>query len=273
MNVKKIKEFFRTYLGILAIGGIIIFFFALTLCGINFGQLLADLIMWFYHTFGDLGIYIGVFLISIFGNFTIFFPVPYVVALIVISAVIGYPGVNPIILGLAGGLGATIGEIISWLIGKGSQGMVKDSERIKRMKGYIEKGWAPILIFVFAATPLPDDAFLIVLGMVSYNLLITIFYCFLGKFVLCFLCSALPIWFVGTPIGDFLFSLFGIDLEAAKTGVVPATSPLEIIRSSIIWAATLIIFFLLIYVDWSKLMNRILKRTEETLEQNGNKKK
>jgi membrane protein YqaA with SNARE-associated domain len=273
MKIEKIKEILRSYMGIMAIGAIILFFFVLTLCGINFGQLLADLIIWFYESFGDFGIYVGVFLISIFGNFTIFFPVPYVVALIVISAIIGFPGVNPIILGLAGGFGATIGEIISWLIGKGSQGMVKDSERITRMKGYVEKGWAPILIFIFAATPLPDDAFLIVLGMVGYNLLITIFYCFLGKFVLCFLCSALPIWFVGTPIGDFLFALFGINLEAAKTGVVPATSALEVVTSSIIWAATLIFFFLLMYVDWNKLINRILRRTEGAIDSNENEKK
>lgn len=274
MNFKKIKEIIQSYLGIIAIVGIVLFFFLIiTLFGINFGQLLADSIFWFYDTFGDFGIYIGVFLISIFGNFTIFFPVPYVVALIVISAVIGFPGVNPIILGFAGGLGATIGEIVSWLIGKGSQGMVKDSERIKRMKGYVEKGWAPILIFIFAATPLPDDAFLIVLGMVGYRLIITIFYCFLGKFVLCFLCSALPIWFVGTPLGDFLFSLFGIDLEAAKTGIVPATSPIELIRSSLIWAGTIIFFFLLIYVDWNKLINKVLKKTEDEIIEEKEKEK
>lgn len=273
MKLKRMKEILRSYLGIIAIGAIIVFFLIITLCGINFGQWLADLIIWFYDSFGDFGIYIGVFLISIFGNFTIFFPVPYVVALIVISAVIGFPGVNPIILGLTGGLGATIGEIISWLIGRGSQGMIKDSKRIERMKGYVEKGWAPIIIFIFAATPLPDDAFLIVLGMVSYNLLITIFYCFLGKFVLCFLCSALPIWFADTVLGDLLFSLFGINLEAAQTGVVPATTPFEIIQSSIIWGATIIFFFLLMYVDWNKLINKMLMKKEETIDSEENEKK
>ncbi len=262
MKANKIKNTLRSYVGIIAITSIILLFLMLSLLNINFGQWLANVVLWFYETFGDLGIYIGVFLISIFGNFTIFFPVPYVVALIVVSAVIDFPGVNPIILGLTGGLGATIGEIVSWLIGKGSQGMLKDSERINRMKTYVEKGWAPILIFVFAATPLPDDAFLIVLGMVGYSLWVTIFYCFIGKFILCFLCSALPIWFAGTVLGDFLFSLFGINLEAAQTGVVPPTDPLEIIRSSIIWAATIIFFFLLIYVDWNKLITKILRRSE-----------
>jgi membrane protein DedA with SNARE-associated domain len=72
-----------------------------------------------------------VFIISIFGNFTIFFPVPYVIALIVISAVIGFPGVNPILLGLVGGLGASIGEVTAWLIGKGSQEMFSESDRIE----------------------------------------------------------------------------------------------------------------------------------------------
>jgi membrane protein YqaA with SNARE-associated domain len=257
IKIKKIKDTIKRYLGPLFIGVIILLFIILALLGINFGQWLADTIFWFYDSFGPVGIYIGVFIISIFGNLTIIFPVPYIIALIVISAVIGYPGVNPILLGIIAGFGASIGEVSAWLIGRSSQNIMKDNENIKRMKGYVEKGWAPLLIFIFAATPLPDDAFLIVLGIASYSIIKTLVYCFIGKFVLCFLCSALPIWFADTALGDFLFSLFGIDLQAAKTGVIPATTPLEIIQSSLIWAATIIIMFLIVYVDWGKVLKKI----------------
>ncbi|MFX1409493.1 MAG: VTT domain-containing protein [Promethearchaeota archaeon] len=254
------KSFLRKYGGILFISGIILLFIILAIADINFGQWLADTIIWFYDEYGDVGIYIGVFAISIFGNFTIIFPVPYVIALIVISAVI--PGVNPILLGLVGGLGASIGETTAWLIGRGSQEIIGNAESIERMKGYIEKGWAPLLIFIFAATPLPDDAFLIVLGIVEYSIVKALIYTFIGKFVLCFLCSALPIWFAQTTLGDFLFNLFGIDLEAAEAGVIPPRTTLDILISSLVWASTIIIMFLLVYVDWSKIFKKIRKKKD-----------
>lgn len=262
MNFQKIKEIIKKYSGIILIISIIVAFLIIGFMGINFGQWLANLVFDFYELSGEWGVYLGVFIISIFGNFTIIFPVPYVIALIVISAVIGFPGVNPIIMGIVGGLGASIGEITAWLIGRGSQNVLKDSKRMNRMKTYVEKGWAPFLIFIFAATPLPDDAFLIVLGLASYSIAKTLIYCFIGKFTLCFLCSALPIWLAGTSLGNILFRLFGIDLDAAKSGTIPPSTPIEIIISSITWALTIFIIFLLVYIDWGKLINKLLKSRE-----------
>ncbi len=250
--------FIKKYGGIIFICGILILFILLALLNINFGQWLANTVYWFYEEFGDFGIYLGIFLISIFGNFTIIFPVPYTIALIVISVVI--PGVNPILLGIVGGLGASIGEMTAWLIGRGSKNLLKDSESVERMKRYVEKGWAPILIFIFAATPLPDDAFLIVLGIAQYSIFKTLIYCFIGKFVLCFLCSALPIWLADTAFGKFLFNLFGIDLDAAILGVIPESTPLEILLSSLLWAACIIILFLLVYIDWNKLIKKFREK-------------
>jgi hypothetical protein len=54
------KTFLRKYGGLLFISGIIVLFIVLALANINFGQWLADTIMWFYEEFGDVGIYIGV---------------------------------------------------------------------------------------------------------------------------------------------------------------------------------------------------------------------
>jgi len=256
--------FIKKYGGIIFISGILILFFLLALLNINFGQWLANTVIWFYGDFGDFGIYLGVFLISIFGNFTIVFPVPYTIALIVISAVI--PTVNPILLGIVGGLGASIGETTAWLIGRGSKNILGDSESVERMKRYVEKGWAPVLIFIFAATPLPDDAFLIVLGIAQYSIFKALIYCFMGKFVLCFLCSALPIWLADTAFGEFLFNLFGIDLDAAMLGIIPESTPLEILLSSLLWAISIIILFLLVYIDWSKL----IKKLREKIKSNSN---
>ena len=251
------KSFIKKYGGLIFISLIIILFLSLAFANINFGQWLANTVMWFYNKYGYVGIYLGVFIISIFGNFTIIFPVPYAIALIVISAL--RPEINPFILALVGGLGASIGETTAWLIGRGSQQLIGDSESINRMKSYVDKGWAPILIFIFAATPLPDDAFLIVLGIAQYSIVKTLIFTFIGKYVLCFLCSALPIWLAGTTFGDFLFNLFGIDLAAAESGIIPARTPLDLLMSSLIWAATIIILFLLVYLDWGKIIKKIKK--------------
>ncbi len=272
VELSKFKSFLKKYGAIIFISTIIAIFIFLAVSGINFGQWLANLVMNYYNTYGDIGIYIGVFLISIFGNFTIIFPVPYTIALIVISAVV--PGVNPVFLGIVGGLGASIGEVSAWLIGRGSKEMIGDSKSIERMKKYVDAGWAPLFIIFFAATPLPDDAFLIVLGIAQYSLIKALVYCFIGKFILCFLCSALPIWFANTPIGDFLFGLFGINLEAARTGVIPPSTTAELIQSSVIWSATIIIMFLLVYVDWGTVIRKIKKprnnRDVKFIEKSGN---
>ncbi len=249
------KTFIQRFGGIILIIALILFFIIMAVSGINFGQWLANTVLWFYNEYGDWGIYLGIFIISMFGNFTVIFPVPYTVALIVISIVI--PGVNPFFLGLVGGAGAGIGEVSAWLIGRGSQEILKNSEKTERMKGYIDRGWAPLLIFIFAATPLPDDAFLIVLGLAQYSLWKTLTWCFLGKFVLCFFTSAIPIWLVGTPVGDLALNLYGINLEAAAAGIIPQSTIVEIIRSTIMWAGTIIIVFLLVYVDWGKLVEKL----------------
>ncbi len=263
-TTKNEKSFLMKYGGAIFIAAIVIVFLLLAISQINFGQWLANSIIWFYNEFGDVGIYIGVFTISIFGNFTVIFPVPYAIALIVVSAVI--PGVNPVFIGIFGALGASIGETSAWLIGRSSKEIIGDSQSIERMRRYVDKGWAPLLIFIFAATPLPDDAFLIVLGIAQYSILKTLLFCFLGKFVLCFLCSALPIWLANTPISDFLFGLFGINLEAAQSGIIPPSTPGDLMQSSIIWSATIIIMFLLIYIDWGK----ILKKGTSKKNQNSN---
>lgn len=258
----KNKSFLQRYGGMFFIAGLIIFFAVMAISGINFGQWLANLVLWFYQEYGDWGIYLGIFVISMFGNFTVIFPVPYTIALIVISIVI--PGVNPVLLGLVGGAGAGIGEVTAWLIGRGSQQILKDSEKMERMKGYVDRGWAPVLIFIFAATPLPDDAFLIVLGLAQYSIWKTLVWCFLGKFVLCFFSSAIPIWLLGTPIGDLALGLYGIDIEAAQAGIIPQSTIMEVIRSTVMWVGTIVIVFLLVYVDWGKILDKRKEKKQKS---------
>ncbi len=261
----KIKDFLEKYSAIIIITSIILFFIIIALIGINIGQWLADTVIYFYDTYGEWGIYLGLFFISIFGNVTIVFPVPYLIAIVVISAILP---VNPILLGFVAGIGACIGETLSWIIGNRSKKLIKNNEKFERMKKYIERGWAPLLIIFFAATPLPDDAFLIVLGIMNYSLIKTIIFCFIGKFILCFLCSTLPIWLANTPLGEFLFNLIGIDLEAAKTGIVTQSTPIDLLISSFTWISIILVIFLIIYIDWNKILRKWTDRDIKNLKNN-----
>jgi len=110
--------------------------------------------------------YAGAFLISIFGNFTIFFPVPFVLTIYAFGATL-----NPLILGLVCGLGSTVGEFSAYLIGRGGRRIIDEryGERLESAKLLVQK-YGMAVIFVFAVLPLPDDLILIPLGMLRYNL-------------------------------------------------------------------------------------------------------
>ncbi len=242
---------------ILTVGAII----AVLYFKINIGMELYQFVYRFYDEYGILGINIGVFIISIFGNFTIIFPIPYLFALVLISLL---PDIhnNPVmllILGFSAGLGASIGELTAWVLGRAGEKTLKESEKLKRMNQWVEKGYAPFLIFLFAATPLPDDAFMIVLGLANYTLWKVLLFCFIGKVTLtcttAFIASAAS----ETTLGQFFFRLYGIDLRVIDTGVIQPTSFGEIVLSTVVWILTVLLIAGFILIDWNEIFTKISK--------------
>ncbi|MHA1732207.1 MAG: hypothetical protein ACTSU5_09690 [Promethearchaeota archaeon] len=254
-NQGDVKEKAAKIGGIVMIVAIVASFLILALLDINFGQWLADITWNFYQIYGDVGIYIAVFVISTFGNFTVIFPVPYTIALIVISALLP---VNPFLLGLPAGIGAAIGETSAWVVGRGTQSFLEDSPRVNRMKDWIDNGWASALVFIFAATPLPDDAFLIVLGFASYPLWKALIWCFLGKYVMCFTVSGITVWARDTAWGKSALGLFGVDIDSVKDPTIKSSG--NIWQSTIMWIVTLVGTILIVYVDWGKVGEKLRKK-------------
>ena len=121
--------------------------------------------------------YAGAFLISIFGNFTIFFPVPFTITIYAFGATL-----NPLLLGLVCGVGSTIGEASAYLVGMGGRKVIEGrfEERLESAKRLIQRYGAAI-IFIFALLPLPDDIILIPLGVLRYDLKKALGAMFLGK--------------------------------------------------------------------------------------------
>ncbi len=160
------------------------------LIGVSVLDIMNGIIDWALLTFGPTGIYIGVFLISIFGNFTVIFPVPYLFILLLIALVPGFTLLDGLLLGLVAGAGAAIGEIVAWFLGRTQSESLEGSttgQRILNIRGQIEKGYGGVLIFIYAATPLPDDILLIALGATKYPLWKALIFCFFGKVALALL--------------------------------------------------------------------------------------
>ena len=124
--------------------------------------------------------YAGAFLISIFGTFTIFFPVPFTITIYAFGATL-----NPLLLGLVCGIGSTIGEASAYLVGMGGRKVIEGrfEERLESAKRLIERYGATI-IFIFALLPLPDDVILIPLGVLRYDLKKALGAMFLGKTIM-----------------------------------------------------------------------------------------
>jgi membrane protein YqaA with SNARE-associated domain len=124
--------------------------------------------------------YAGAFLISIFGNFTIFFPVPFTITVYAFGATL-----NPLLLGLVCGIGSTVGEFSAYLIGMGGRKVIEGryEERLESAKRLIQRYGATI-IFLFALLPLPDDVILIPLGVLRYDLKKALGAMFLGKTIM-----------------------------------------------------------------------------------------
>lgn len=136
----------------------------------------SDFWLWIDSLARDYG-YAGAFLISILGNVSIFFPVPYAIAIYTLGAVL-----DPILLGISSGLGSAIGEFSSYFIGRGSRSLLdkKYGGRLDSVKSLIQR-FGIITIFAFALLPLPDDLIMIPLGMLKYSLRKAFIAMFAGK--------------------------------------------------------------------------------------------
>jgi membrane protein DedA with SNARE-associated domain len=120
--------------------------------------------------------YFGTFLISILANATVIIPAPGLVIVFSMGAKF-----NPLLIALAAGAGATIGELSGYLAGFSGQGIIEDQKRYDQMVDWMEKnGPLTILILAFIPNPLFDLAGMVAgaLRMPVYKFL---FWALIGK--------------------------------------------------------------------------------------------
>ncbi|NHJ04836.1 MAG: hypothetical protein EAX90_08430 [Candidatus Heimdallarchaeota archaeon] len=222
-----------------------------------------EIVFWFQDKTGNIGLYIGVGIISIFGNFVMFIPVLYAAVLMFVAML----DVNVFILGIAAGIGASIGQIFSWFVGRatGEIASGKLEKQLRKTQKWVERGLAPIMIFIFAATPLPDEVLLIMIGLIGYSLGKTLIYCFIGKIVLTLSVSILAQTLSSTAFGNWILdALFGLTREMLVNQELPTET--NIWTSIAVWIIAAILVALVAFVDWVEIYDkRICKREQQQL--------
>jgi membrane protein YqaA with SNARE-associated domain len=158
----------------------------------------ADIWGWMGNIVGQYG-YLGAFFISIFGNFTIFFPVPFTITIYIFGA-----SLNPLLLGIVCGIGSTIGEFSAYIVGRGGRRVLdkRYGERLESAKLLVQR-YGMLVIFLFALLPLPDDLILVPLGMLKYNLKKAMVAMFIGKTLMCTVIA-----YAGRFSYDFIMEIF-----------------------------------------------------------------
>ena len=196
---------------------------------LNFWQWMDNILKWMGNIVSTYG-YVGFFLISIFGNLTVIFPAPYT---IIIYA--GGVSLDPILLGLVCGLGAGIGEFSAYLVGRGGRQLIEEKygKRLESAKRLIQR-YGALAIFIFAATPLPDDMLLIPLGLIKYDLKKALLACFLGKWLMCTFIA-----YAGKFSYDFILNLF------------KGSGPLGIVAGLVL---LILMIVAVLKIDWARFL-------------------
>lgn len=114
--------------------------------------------------------YLGAFVLGILSSFTLFLPSPAFIAVIGMAAVL-----DPLLLGIAAGLGSGIGEITAYIVGRGAEAAVHEKKghmhsQVEKVSKLFKRYQPDLVIFAFAAVPLlPVDIVGIFCGLVKYD--------------------------------------------------------------------------------------------------------
>jgi len=181
--------------------------------------------------------YWGAFVISLFGNSTILISIPYPTAIFVLGSL----GLNPFLLGLISGLASAVGEVVAYLFGLGGRQLLSQKyiEKFKSIDNYLRRKpkAVPVILYLFAATPIPDDIILVPLGMMKYK----------------FWKAFIPVT-LGKITHSLIFALLGRgSLKLIKSAFLTEQGLILSVTSFLL---IIVAIYLVIKIDWSKIFGR-----------------
>ena len=164
----------RDWLGIFVKGRV------LPILGIALVVVISVGIFLYHDRIAELGVlgYPGVFLVSMVWNSTVLVPIPSFWTYFFLGAIF-----HPALVGLAGGSGAAVGELTSYLAGYSGR-VILERRRLKiytRVENWIKK-WGVIVIFAFNLVPFfPFDLVGIACGATRFPLWKFYLVCLVGR--------------------------------------------------------------------------------------------
>jgi membrane protein DedA with SNARE-associated domain len=189
----------------------------------------------------DILSYINILIVSFITSIILFVPIPYVPVLIATSF---NEKLDPNLIALISTVGVTAGRSIIFLASYYGRKILKDRTKEKMIplqRLLMRYGW--IGAFISAITPFPpDDMIIIPLGIAKYNPLKFVIANFAGKLI----ANMAVVWgavLMGKPLIEQIFA--------------QSQSPLLlIVISAISVASVVLIIYLLIKVDWAKIIGK-----------------
>ncbi|MEM2120604.1 MAG: VTT domain-containing protein [Archaeoglobaceae archaeon] len=178
--------------------------------------------------------YPGIFLISLISNSIPFVGLPYLNFLFALSPFFSFEDL--VVVSILSALGASIGKIFVYTIGAGMR--LTLSEKTKENLMFFEKifkKWGFFAIFLFAASPLPDDVLYIPLGIARYR----ISYYFLAVF-----------------LGKLVITSYVLVFGRITSGVIKEIVGSSFLGLLLFFSLTLLISVLVIKIDWKKLFEK-----------------
>lgn len=170
--------------------------------------------------------YLGIFAVSALGSAIPFVPLPYLLVVILVSG-----SYNPLLLGLAAGVGGAAGKVTSYLLGRFGYRMAAKETRgnLDALHDVLAK-YGALGVFVFAVTPLPDDVYIIPMGIIR-----------------------LPFWrfFVASLAGKVILSMVVASLGNsyfASVGALLGDSPWVTAAAVVL---TMVLSLLMMRADWN----------------------
>ena len=144
--------------------------------------------------------YLGAFLVSAISAATIIVPVPGLIVVFTLGAVL-----NPWLVGIISGIGGTVGELTGYLLGYSGGAAIKNMKLYQRLEGWMRR-WGGITILVLAAIPNPIfDVAGAVAGALHYPLWKFCLYGGIGRIFKHTLVAFAGAWGI-----DFISRLFGL---------------------------------------------------------------
>jgi len=181
--------------------------------------------------------YLGAFIVCIIGNVSIFLPIPFALIIYLFGSTL-----NPLVLGIVSGVGSAIGEMVSYIIGRGGRKVIESryGKRLDAVEKLIDR-YGILVVFLAALTPVPDDILLIPLGMIKYPAYKTFTAMVFGKTIMCLILA-----YAGA------FSFTGI-----KNLYESGSFITEIVSLSLL----IMIIVALVKIDWTKIVDDHLEKT------------